>query len=239
MATEQFYQAFLEEHLGGAHCRLAHGETDITTASIHAEIKVWSAWKSAIGQLLFYNHVSPKPDLRIYLYGARPKTMDMEVINGFLLKYDVTLYTLSHDNSVVTVRNECTGEVTDVVWTAKECNGHVRETLSAAEAQEAMDMLKTASKTDFVVKMSDVAQWLRSDKATLVRTLKASYKKGFDYKVVTLAKPAGRQYGNNNKEWLLTPDCFMRICMKSRSWCAEEMRSYFIRLQELEGPEKL
>lgn len=87
--------------------------------------------------------------------------------------------------------------------------------------------------TDFVVKLSVAANWLQASKKTLVTTLTSSYKEGFDYTIVKVSKKADVKYGNNNKEWLLTPDCFKRLCMRSRSKKAEEVRTYFIQLESL------
>jgi phage anti-repressor protein/predicted GIY-YIG superfamily endonuclease len=87
--------------------------------------------------------------------------------------------------------------------------------------------------TDFVVKISIVSQWLKSSKKTLIHTLTTSYKKGIDFTVVKIPKADTRKYGNNNREYLLTPDCFKRLCMRSRSPRAEEVRTYFIQLESL------
>lgn len=69
--SEAYYQRMLEVILGGGHKMLESGTTDITTASFHAEIKKWSAWKHAVGQLLCYNADDPRDVKRIYLFGAR------------------------------------------------------------------------------------------------------------------------------------------------------------------------
>lgn len=85
--------------------------------------------------------------------------------------------------------------------------------------------------TDFVVSIDIAAKWLCVQKRLLVRTLVSSYNEGVDYQVV---KPTmTSRYGNNNKDWLLTPDCFKRLCMRSRSKRAEEVRTYFIQLESL------
>ena len=87
--------------------------------------------------------------------------------------------------------------------------------------------------TDFVIKLDIVAIWLKCKKQLLVRTLKDSYRENIDYTVVKVKKADERKYGNNNKLWLLTPDCFKRLCMRSRSKRAEEVRTYFISLESL------
>ena len=87
--------------------------------------------------------------------------------------------------------------------------------------------------TDFVVKISVVSQWLQCNKKELVKTLYTSYNENIDYIVLKSKKPDNRKYGNNNKEYLITPDCFKRLCMRSRSKRAEEVRTYFIHLESL------
>jgi hypothetical protein len=44
---EKVYQTFLEKHLCGSHCKCEYGETDVSTETIHAEIKHIKSWKSA------------------------------------------------------------------------------------------------------------------------------------------------------------------------------------------------
>lgn len=79
--SEKFYQMLLESYLGGTHKRLSCGITDITTDSCHAEIKEWSSWKEAVGQLTCYNIVDPKPMLAMYMFGRYGKIAKQEAIN--------------------------------------------------------------------------------------------------------------------------------------------------------------
>lgn len=69
--TESFYQSALErfKFSGCTHQRLLCGITDITTDQLHAEIKVFSDWKEAVGQLLTYNQEMPRNQLHVYLFG--------------------------------------------------------------------------------------------------------------------------------------------------------------------------
>lgn len=46
------------------------------------------------------------------------------------------------------------------------------------------------------------------------------------------AKPKVK-YGNNHISCMITPDCFKRVCMLSRSKNAEQVRSYFIEIESL------
>lgn len=86
--------------------------------------------------------------------------------------------------------------------------------------------------TDFVVDVDLAAKWLKIFKKTLLKTLRESYTLNIDYKIEAI--PTKTKYGGNNyKKVLLTPDCFKRLCMRSRSKKAEEVRTYFIMLESL------
>lgn len=80
--NESFYQFLIEKYLDGTHYRLPSGTTDVTTNTIHAEIKNWDSWKNAIGQLICYNIDAPKETLHAYLFGKRPKSTDT-IFNAF------------------------------------------------------------------------------------------------------------------------------------------------------------
>ena len=71
--------------------------------------------------------------------------------------------------------------------------------------------------------------WLKSQKKVLKTTLLTSYQLDVDYKLKTL-KPEGK--GRPVEEVMITPNCFKRLCMMSRTSKAEEVRSYFIALED-------
>lgn len=88
----------------------------------------------------------------------------------------------------------------------------------------------TTSQTDFVVKLSSVTKWLGATKLALTKTLKLTYTEDVDYKRV---RPNDTYYKTSSKvnnfvEYMLTPDCFKRLCMMSRSKNAEMVRTYFL-----------
>lgn len=85
--------------------------------------------------------------------------------------------------------------------------------------------------TDFVVDLDHVASWLKIEKFNLLKTLRESYTVNIDYKETNGVKQ--KRYANHYKKVLLTPDCFKRLCMRSRSKKAEEVRTYFIMLESL------
>jgi len=80
---------------------------------------------------------------------------------------------------------------------------------------------------DFVINLDKIVKWLKSYRSTLKRTLVKSYTENIDY-IVKLEKPGK---GRPAETVLLTPDCFKRLCMLSRTKKAEEVRSYFIELE--------
>ena len=85
------------------------------------------------------------------------------------------------------------------------------------------------SNDDFVIDLEKLANWLKSQKKVLKTTLLTSYQLYVDYKLKTL-KPEGK--GRPVEEVMITPNCFKRLCMMSRTSKAEEVRSYFIALED-------
>lgn len=86
--------------------------------------------------------------------------------------------------------------------------------------------------TDFVIDLNVVAKWLGAYKFTLLNTLKRSYKHRIDYIITKDKNPNQKDPRNNNyKHVLITPDCFKRLCMLSRSKKGETVRSYFIDIE--------
>lgn len=82
--------------------------------------------------------------------------------------------------------------------------------------------------TDFVINLETLTIWLKARKSTIKNTLINSYTKNIDYKT-----KKGVSTGGRPKEIiLLTPDCFKRLTMMSRTKKAEEVRSYFIQLEK-------
>lgn len=90
------------------------------------------------------------------------------------------------------------------------------------------------NQTDPVIRLDVIARWLSANKRKLVETLKQTYKVNFDYiisKPTNLKKKVFR--ANNNKLYLITPDCFKRLAMLSRSKNAEMVRTYFIEIENM------
>jgi phage anti-repressor protein len=81
---------------------------------------------------------------------------------------------------------------------------------------------------DYVINLDILAKWLKSRKDNLKDTLKNSYVKNIDYKI-----KKGKSTGGRPSEIiLLTPECFKRLTMSSKTVKAEEVRTYFIQLEK-------
>ncbi len=96
--SESFYQALLEKHLQGQHLAIPGvGVTDVTTDSLHAEIKGWSDWKAGLGQLMAYNHGAPRKTLQMYFFGPRAK--DSENVVRVLRDLGIEAFELNFDQN--------------------------------------------------------------------------------------------------------------------------------------------
>jgi hypothetical protein len=85
----------------------------------------------------------------------------------------------------------------------------------------------TTTSSDFVIDLDMVAKWLSSNKASLKRTLIKTYTEKIDYSVEAQSSTGGRPA----ETIMLTPDCFKRLCMLSKTAKAEHVRTYFIEVE--------
>lgn len=70
---EKFYQHILSHYFEAGHKKLKGvGITDVTTDTMHVEIKNWNNWTISIGQILLYNQADKKEKLQIFLFGTPP-----------------------------------------------------------------------------------------------------------------------------------------------------------------------
>ena len=84
---------------------------------------------------------------------------------------------------------------------------------------------------DFIINLEIICKWLETRKSRLKETLQNTYNKNIDYKV---KKEREGKISKSNKEIiLLTPDCFKRLCLLSRTKKAEEVRTYYIELEKI------
>ena len=70
-------------------------------------------------------------------------------------------------------------------------------------------------------------------RTNVIKTLRASYVRNVDYiEDKSDERPAGH-VGKVKIRVLLTPDCFKRLCMRSRTKASESVRTYFLRMETL------
>ena len=68
----------------------------------------------------------------------------------------------------------------------------------------------------------------------VLQLLRLSSLEGIDYVMREMPKAGRRRHGGHlKKRVLLTPDCFKRLCMRSRTAAAETVRSYFLHMETL------
>jgi hypothetical protein len=88
--AESHYQKLLEEMFDGRLChrRNTHGQMDIHTESEIFEVKRWSNYKHALGQLLAYNEEHSK-QLVVVLFGTLPEEDQSAKIRRIFVRYDI------------------------------------------------------------------------------------------------------------------------------------------------------
>ncbi len=85
---------------------------------------------------------------------------------------------------------------------------------------------------DINIDLDNVIKWLNITKYGAKNTLKKSYKKDIDYKILKIKKIHGS--GGHNKEKIyITVNCFKKICQLTKSKKGNEVREYFIQVESL------
>jgi phage anti-repressor protein len=82
---------------------------------------------------------------------------------------------------------------------------------------------------DFVVDIDSVSKWLKIVRGNIKKTLIETYREKIDYKI---SNNKSINAGRPRETIHLTPDCFKRICMLTKSSKGEEVRSYYIQLEK-------
>jgi phage anti-repressor protein len=82
---------------------------------------------------------------------------------------------------------------------------------------------------DFVVDIDSVSKWLKILRGNIKKTLSETYREKIDYKI---SNNKSINAGRPRETIYLTPDCFKRICMLTKSSKGEEVRSYYIQLEK-------
>jgi phage anti-repressor protein len=86
---------------------------------------------------------------------------------------------------------------------------------------------------DFSINIDTIAKWINTRKRKLKETLVNTYTKNIDYKVTK--EKEGKISKSNKEIIMLTPECFKRLCLLSKTNKAEEVRTYFLELEKLIG----
>ena len=227
---EEIYQKALEKYLHGSHCKFKNGVSDVSNDKLHAEIKIVNSWKSALGQLLYYNYASPKDELHMYLFGKKPNNLDLKELATFLKSYNVTLFYMELKNETI----NCTNVIDNNIIYIEPCTSCVKPTtLPDTFSQLCMKLCNKDnchSNTEFTIDAMDVAKLLNIQKFIIMKTLRESYTENQDYTITKQPSKRGHIGSNNYKKVMLTYNCFKRFCMLSRSNLSDHVRNYFNQL---------
>ena len=86
----------------------------------------------------------------------------------------------------------------------------------------------------FIINLEIVSLQLNTKKNKLKETLINSYKKNQDYKYAFRSRKANKSQGGHNKiNIFITSETFKMLCLRSNTKKAEELRKYYIQLEEL------
>jgi len=90
---------------------------------------------------------------------------------------------------------------------------------------------KNIESTEKIVDLDKVIKWLAITKGMAKKTLVKSYRKNIDY-VIKKVLPKKGSGGHNAEKILLTIRCFKKFCQLTRSKHGNEVRDYFIDVEE-------
>ena len=85
---------------------------------------------------------------------------------------------------------------------------------------------------DFIIDLEIIVKWLNMRKMDLKKTLERTYIKNIDYLINKNNIKKNGSGGHNKEIILLTPDCFKRLCLLSKTKKAE-VRTYFLELEKI------
>jgi hypothetical protein len=85
---------------------------------------------------------------------------------------------------------------------------------------------------EFLIDSEILRKWLQiKTREKLIETIKRSYKKNIDYKIVKKENKTEGRGGHNIKIILLTPECAKKICLSTHSKMASQVQQYFLDLE--------
>lgn len=91
----------------------------------------------------------------------------------------------------------------------------------------------------FVVDLNNVAKWLETRKDNIKVVLKDNFNKNLDYIIKndlllnSQEQKTDNRGGRNKETILLTTECFKKLCMKSGTKKADQVREYYLELEKL------
>jgi hypothetical protein len=109
--NEAYYQNIIERYLGNTHENLCIGDalmgtTDISTPTLHAEIKSWKKWKHAMGQLMAYDACDSRTHCHAYLFGRYDED-HKKAATDIMKKYRISVFDcLDNENGVEIIEYE-------------------------------------------------------------------------------------------------------------------------------------
>lgn len=215
--NEESFQKHLEIILHGGHVNYGfYGISDITNDAFHAEIKSWQSWKNVIGQLTSYNHASPRSELRAYMYGNLPSKPKLQLAMSLLAEFNINAFHIEMCQNVLTIT-----DLEDMSICEYTIDSFDEEEIDVEKMKQEIKYIYEQSlkcEDKFCINLDDVAKLLKCHKNNVIRTLKSSYHLDVDYIMKRAKKPVATRYGGNNyNEVLLSPDCFKRLCLLSRT----------------------
>ena len=89
-----------------------------------------------------------------------------------------------------------------------------------------------SNNNDFIINLETISKWLNCEKSKLKKTLVNTYALNYDW-TIKKEHPQNKVSKSNKEIILLTPDCFKRLCLLSKTKKAEEVRTYYLELEKL------
>ena len=131
--SEKYYQRFLEVKYNAFHKVNKFGVTDLETDTEIMEIKNWNNYKSALGQLQFYNHGSEK-QLTVFFFGERlSEEITTEIIQVYSKKKINVKELIENEDNTIKINNLYITSESDET---KELKKYLKETYERKDGDE-------------------------------------------------------------------------------------------------------
>ena len=96
-----WYQRVVETYLGATHMRLGHCITNVTTDIAHAEIKRWKSFVTAMGKILRYKTLCPRPESHVYMFDETCSTEHRIEAARVMTLAGIRVFTFEFDHDTV------------------------------------------------------------------------------------------------------------------------------------------